>query len=111
MTLIEKIAYITFWINIVMLIFVFIGISIFFISIPDFFELLISNKGRNPINLSFMILQTAAVFHWGYCIWFWSKFDKYSIAILPLFFLNVLFAPIYYYQVKIKKRPLRNAIK
>jgi len=38
------------------------------------------------------------------------KYDRYSKSIIPLFFLNALYAPIYYYRVKIKKRPLRNKI-
>ncbi len=110
MKLIEKIAYITFWINIFFVLFVFIVIPIILIKIPGSSDLLTANKGNNPYNLTLMILNFAVVFHWGYCIWFWYKNDKYSLSIIPLFFLNAIYAPIYYYRVTIKKRPLRNKI-
>lgn len=111
MKLIDRIAYITFWINIFFVIFVFIGMPILFINVPDFFHTWTANKGKNPLNLTFSILNLVVVFHWGYCIWFLFKYDRYSKSIIPLFFLNALYAPIYYYRVKIKKRPLRNKIK
>ncbi len=38
------------------------------------------------------------------------KYDRYSKSVFPLFFFSVIYAPIYYYRVKIKKRPLRNRI-
>jgi len=110
MKLIERIAYVSFWINIFFVIFVYIGMPILFINVPDFFETWTVNKGRNPLNMTFLILSLAVVFHWGYCIWFLYKYDRYSKSIFPLFFLNVLYAPIYYYRVKIIKRPLRNKI-
>ena len=110
MKLIDRIAYITFWINIFFILFVFIFMPIIFINVPDSFEYFAANKGLNPYNLTFIIFNLAAVFHWGYCIWFLFKYDRYSKSIIPLFFFNVLYAPIYYYRVKIKKRPLRNEI-
>ncbi|MFA5514049.1 MAG: hypothetical protein WDA17_03920 [Sphaerochaetaceae bacterium] len=110
MKLIEKIAYISFWINIFFVIFVYVGMPILFINVPDFFETWTANKGRNPLNTTFSILSLAVFFHWGYCIWFLFKYDRYSKSIFPLFFLNAIYAPIYYYRVKIKKRPLRNKI-
>jgi hypothetical protein len=66
--------------------------------------------GFNPVNISWSILNLVVVFHWGYCIWFLFKYDRYSKSVFPLFFLSVWYAPIYYYRVKIKKRPLRNKI-
>lgn len=111
MRLIEKIAYITFWINVFFVLFVFIIMPVILIKIPGSFDLLISNKGLNHYNLTLSFLNFGVAFHWGYCIWFWYKNDKYSLSIIPLFFLNGLYAPIYYYRVKIKKRPLRNKIK
>ena len=92
------------------MIFVYIGMPILFINVPDFFDAWTENKGRNPINMSFSILSLAVVFHLGYCFWFLFKYDRYSKSIFPLFFLNVIYAPIYYYRVKIKKRPLRNKV-
>jgi hypothetical protein len=111
MKLIEKIAYITFWINIFFVLFIFIGMPVILVKIPGSFDLLTLNKGLNPYNLTFSFLNLGVVFHWGYCIWFWYKNDKYSLSIIPLFFLTGLYAPIYYYRVKIKKRPLRNKLK
>lgn len=67
-------------------------------------------NGLNPVNFTFSFLNTVAVFHWGYCIWFLFKYDRYSKSVIPLFFLSVWYAPIYYYRVKIKKRPLRNKV-
>jgi hypothetical protein len=110
MKLIERIAYVSFWINIFFVIFVYIGMPILFINVPDFFETWTANKGQNPLNITFSILSLAVFFHWGYCIWFLFKYDRYSKSIFPLFFLNAIYAPIYYYRVKIKKRPLRNKI-
>ncbi len=111
MRLIEKIAYITFWINIFFILLVFIGIPVILIKTPGSFDLLTSNRGMNPYNLTLSLLNLGVFFHWGYCIWFWYKYDRYSLSIIPLFFLNGLYAPIYYYRVKIKKRPLRNKIR
>lgn len=110
MKLIEKIVYISFWINILFVIFVFVGMPILLINFPDFFELLTSNKGRNPLNMTYTFLNLVVLFHWGYCIWFLFKYDRYSKSIFLLFFLNVIYAPIYYYRVKIKKIPLINKI-
>ncbi len=110
MKLIEKIAYISFWINIFFVIFMFIGFPILIIKIPDFLDSLTSNSGKNPLNITLCFLNLIIVFHWGYCIWFLFKYDKYSKSIIPLFFLNCIYAPIYFYRVKIKKRLLRNKI-
>lgn len=110
MRLIEKIAYITFWINVFFILFIFI-MPVISINIPGSFDLLTSNNGLNPYNLTFSFLYLGVAFHWGYCIWFWYNYDKYSKSIFLLLFLTVLYAPIYYYRVKIKKRPLRNKIK
>jgi hypothetical protein len=108
MRLIDKIAYISFWLSIIFLLFVLIGMPILFMS--DFLtvEYISYKNGLNPVNFTFSFLNTVAVFHWGYCIWFLFKYDRYSKSVFPLFFLSVWYAPIYYYRVKIKKRPLRN---
>ncbi len=110
MKLIDRIAYIGFWINIFFLIFNFIGMPIFFMKTPDFFKLITANGRMNPYYLTYSFFNIVSVFHWGYCIWFLFKYDRYSKSIIPLFFLNALYAPFYYYRVKIKKRPLRNKV-
>jgi hypothetical protein len=109
MKLIDRIAYISFWINILFILIIII-LPVIAFNVPGLFEKLTANKGMNIYNLPFQILSLAVLFHWGYCIWFLYKYDRYSKSIIPLFFLNVLYAPIYYYRVKIKKIPLQNMI-
>jgi hypothetical protein len=111
MKLIEKIAYITFGINILFVIFSFIILPVTIITVPDFIELLIAKKGQYILILTLTILNIGTTFHLVYCIWFLFKYDRYSKSIIPLFILNIFYAPIYFYRVKIKKRPLRNKIK
>ncbi|WP_461640267.1 hypothetical protein [Labilibaculum euxinus] len=110
MKLIDRITYITFVINIIALLFYFIGLPIILIKVPGSFDLITINRGQNPYNLAISIVAMILFFHWAYCLWFLYKYDRYSKSIFPLFFFNVLYAPIYYYRVKIKKRPLRNQI-
>ncbi len=67
---------------------------------------------QNKIFLGvYTSLTFCSVFNWLYCLRFWYKYDRYSKAIFPLIFPNLLYAPFYYYQVKIMKRPLINGIK
>ena len=110
MKLSDKIGFFTFWINVIAIL---LWLSIFpsFIVFPDILEKTTANNGFNPINITLCIIFFGAAIHWCYCIWFLLKFDRYSLSILPLFFLNILYAPIYFYRVKIRKRPLRNKIK
>jgi hypothetical protein len=110
MKLIDRITYVTFWINIVAILFYFIGLPIIFINIPDAFDKITANHGHNPYNFAITIFSAIVFFHWIYCMWFLFKYDRYSKSIFPLIFLNGIYAPIYYYRVKIKKRPLRNKI-
>lgn len=81
--------------------------------------LLISQKLGNSLfemfeSDTFMHIFNGLTFfsfiNWIFCIRFWYKNDKYSKAIFGLFFFNVIYAPFYYYQVIIKKRPLKNTI-
>ncbi|HLN72121.1 MAG: hypothetical protein ACM3O8_08230 [Methylococcaceae bacterium] len=110
MKLIEKIAYTTFGINVLVIFFAFIIVPVLIVIAPEIFDLLSAHKGLNPYNLTFTILNFAVIFHWVYCLWFLLKYDRYSKSLIPLFFFNALYAPIYFYRVKIKKRPLRNKI-
>jgi len=111
MKVIDRIAKISYWTTIIFIFFVFILMPIIFINIPDSFEKFNDNKGMNPYYLTLSIISFAVIFLWGYCLWFWYKKDKYSKSIFLLLFFNWLYAPVYYYRVKIKKRPLRNKIK
>jgi len=110
MKLIDRVVFIAFLVNVFQAVFI-IFLPLILINVPDAFDKFVANQGRNPYNLTFMFLGFISSFHWGYCIWFLFKYDKYSKSIIPLFFFNVLYAPIYFYRVKIKKRPLRNQIK
>jgi len=110
MKLIEKITYITFGINIVAVLFYFVALPIIVMTVPYTFDMIAANKGHNPYNYIMTIVAMIAAFHWIYCIWFLFKYDKYSKSIFPLFLFNVLYSPIYFYRVRIKKRPLRNKI-
>lgn len=89
----------------------FIGIIPLAIIFPDFpktFFGLFKNKMILGIHST---VTFCSFFNWIYCLRFWYKYDRYSTAIFPLIFPHVLYAPFYYYQVKIKKRPLKNEIK
>ncbi|MCU4165276.1 hypothetical protein [Carboxylicivirga caseinilyticus] len=103
----ERLAFVSFWIHIIYVPLIMIGfpVSVVLVAkgliIESFFE-----KGWFPVIHSVMAIF---IFYFVlYCFWFWYKFDRYSHAILLLFFLNTFYAPYYFYQVKIKKRPLKN---
>ena len=74
-----------------------------------FFETTNAN-GINPFVGVLNILAILTFAHWIYCLWFLSKYDRYSGSLIWLILLNGIYAPIYYYQVFIKKRPLKNEI-
>lgn len=111
MKLIDKIAYISFWVTIIFDVFMFFGMPILFMNMPNFMNYVTYKNGLNPFNITYTILNYLVFFHWGYCIWFQLKYDRYSKSLIPLLFLNVIYSPFYFYQVKIKKRPLKNEIK
>ncbi len=93
---------------------IFIGLFVGLIPI-----VLVSKKLENGLfeiigSVTFMYVFNGLTFfsfiNLIYCIRFWYKNDKYSKAIFALLFFNALYAPFYYYQVIIKKRPLKNKI-
>lgn len=110
MKLIDKIAYISFWITILFDVFMFFGMPILFMNMANFMDYVTFKNGINPFNITYSILNYLVFFHWGYCIWFLLKYDRYSKSLIPLLFLSVIYSPFYFYQVKIKKRPLKNEI-
>jgi hypothetical protein len=109
MKLLDKIVFASFIVNLIFLISV-LFLPVFAIFSPEIFDRVFFSKDRTMFNLIAMPLNLIIVFFWGYCIWFLFKYDKYSKSLFPLFFFNAFYAPIYYYRVKIKKRPLRNKI-
>ncbi len=109
MKLFDKIVFASFIVNLIFIISV-LFLPAFAIFSPEIFDKIFFSDDRAMFNLIAMPLNFIIVFFWGYCIWFLFKYDKYSKSLLPLFFFNAFYAPIYYYRVKIKKRPLRNKI-
>ena len=109
MKLLDKIVFASFIVNLIFIISV-LFLPAFAILSPEIFDKIFFSDDRAMFNLIAMPLNFIIVFFWGYCIWFLFKYDKYSKSLLPLFFFNAFYAPIYYYRVKIKKRPLRNKI-
>ena len=108
--MLERLAYFSYWINILFVPFIFIGMPILIISIPNSTDV-IFDEGMNIYKFIYLCFNAIVFYHWFYCIRFLFKYDRYSKSIFPLFFFSVFYAPIYYYRVKIKKRPLRNKIK
>lgn len=111
MKLLVKISYVTFWMSNAALLVYIIGLPVFLVNVPDAFDKLIANHGLNLYTLGMMFLSAGSFFNWCYCIWFLFKYDRYSASIFPLFMIGAVYAPIYFYRVRIKKRPLRNKIK
>ncbi len=66
--------------------------------------------GMNLFEGILYILAILSFAHWIYCLWFLNKFDRYSGNLIWLILFNGIYAPFYYYQVIIKKRPLKNEI-
>lgn len=99
-----------FYSNILFLILCFIGFPFFFLNYRDIFLEVMFEDRLNVIKSIFFFLNILSFANWIYCLVFLFKNDRYSKSIIPLFFINALYAPIYYYRVIIKKRPLRNKI-
>lgn len=109
MKLIHKIAFASFIVNLIFLVSIIL-MPFFAIFFPETFDKVFFSDDRKMFNIVAAPLNLIIFFFWGYCIWFLFKYDRYSKSIFPLFFFNALYTPIYYYRVKIKKRPLRNKI-
>nr|WP_321487158.1 hypothetical protein [uncultured Draconibacterium sp.] len=109
MKLLDKIVFVSFLINLIFLISVIL-LPFIAIIFPETIDKILFSKDRTIFNMVATSLNLIVFFFGGYCLWFLFKYDRYSKSIFPLFFFNALYAPIYYYRVKIKKRPLRNKI-
>lgn len=70
----------------------------------------VSGGGMNLYGGILSILAILSFAHWIYCLWFLSKFDRYSGSLIWLLLFNGMYAPFYYYQVSIRKRPLKNEV-
>jgi len=110
MKLLDKFVFASFLIHTFLIVFIFVGIPVMAVAGFDIFSKITENSGYNLYNLSLSLLSPFPFFHWIYCIWFLFKYDRYSASIFPLFLFGGIYAPIYYFRVKIMKRPLRNKI-
>jgi len=88
----------------------FLGIIPLAMLNPKIPEAIFSLFKNDTFEIIYTGLTLCSILNWIYCIRFWYKYDKYSSAIFPLIFPHVLYAPWYYYKVKIKKRPLKGEI-
>lgn len=105
MKLIDKIIYYFFWIHILGILAQFATIPIF-INRPDLMKSIFFGEYRGLMNSIMMPLALISTTFWIYCFWFYMKYDSRSNKWFALLFFNWIYAPIYYYDVKIKKRPL-----
>ncbi|NOR88209.1 MAG: hypothetical protein GQ527_11420 [Bacteroidales bacterium] len=107
----DKLLFISFIINVFYLSIIFFGQLIWMIVDPNslFYIMVIAQN-----NLLFKIVNFALfipiIFLWISNIYFFYKHDRYSRSFIPLILLSIIYSPIYYYQVKIKKRPLINTV-
>jgi hypothetical protein len=93
-----------------MFIALFVGIIPLAIISPDSARNIFLLFQEKTFNLIYSTLTICSFVHWIYCLRFWYKYDRYSKAIFPLVFPHIIYAPFYYYQVKIKKRPLKGKL-
>ncbi len=105
----DKIGYVTFCISIAAVA-VFLLLFPAFIVFPGLIRKIVDNNGLNAYNITVWLIFFGAAVNWFYCIWFLLRYDRYSFSIILLFLLGILYSPVYYYRVIIKKRPLRNTI-
>lgn len=82
------------------------------ISFPqETYEFITNQKTKAIFHILYNGLTIPTLLFWIYNIVFLFRYDRYSKSIFLLFIFNILYSPIYYYNVNIKKRPLVNKIK
>ena len=95
-----KILKICFWLNIA----TFIGINIW--SFVAMFNA-VSGELLQPdlsVGIIIGILELPIFFLFGYCVYFFYKYDKYSKSGIYFLFFHLLYAHIYFYRVIWKKK-------
>lgn len=108
--LLNNILHISFRINVIFLVAI-IGQMIYMILNPQLYIETITNPDYKLIlMIAFYALFVPVLFLWVYNIWFLLRYDRYSSSFIPLIFLGIIYSPFYYYNVNIKKRPLKNII-
>lgn len=106
----EKLIYSSYIINIITLFIIYIVLPVILFLGADVWRIVFSGERWYAFLLIFGILLLISAFHWLYCFFILLKNDIYSKHIIPLFLLNINYAPVYYYLVKIKKISLHNNI-
>ena len=105
MKLFDRIIYYFFWINILWILLQITMIPLFIVK-PDTMKSVFFGEYRDSMEIIMIPFALVIVTFWAYCLWFYMKYDSRSNKWFALLFFNWIYAPIYYYDVKIKKRPL-----
>ncbi len=105
MKLFDKIIFYLFLIHVFTIIVQFASLP-FFILNQELMESFIFGEKRELYHKILMPLTLTSTSFWVYCLWFYMKYDSRSNKWFLLLFFNWIYAPIYYYEVTIKKRPL-----
>jgi len=105
MKLFDRIIFYLFLIHILTIVVQFASLP-FFILNPELIESFMFGEKRELYHKILMPLALTSTSFWVYCLWFYMKYDSRSNKWFLLLFFNWIYAPIYYYEVKIKKRPL-----
>jgi len=105
MKLFDRIIFYLFLIHILTIVVQF-ALLPFFILNPELMESFMFGEKRELYHKILMPFALTSTSFWVYCLWFYMKYDSRSNKWFLLLFFNWIYAPIYYYEVKIKKRPL-----
>jgi hypothetical protein len=107
----EKLLLLGFTINI-LTIFLWILQFIFIVSFPNKTMSFITNPNyKTWLYIVSYMLSIPTLLFWIYNVIFLFQHDRYSKSLFLLIFFSFIYAPIYFYQVKIKRRPLINELK
>lgn len=106
--LFDKILFFCFYINILFLLLPFFVFILAIIDSEFVFEFLFNSNNDIFVLVNRLIIPIPVLFLWAYNIWFAYKYDRYNKAVFFLIFLSFIYSPYYYYQIKIKRRPLNN---
>lgn len=108
--LLNKVLFLSFYINII---FLLLPLLIFILAIIDS-DIVFNYLFHRHHEIVFQLINSAitipVIFLWVYNIWFAYKYDKYSKATFLLMVFSFVYSPYYFYQIKIKKKPLKNEI-
>lgn len=78
-------------------------ISAFILYVAYMFECYEHNINIKPWDVYYIILSLLGylcLYFWIYSIVLWNKYDKHTLVILGLIFLNVFYMPWFYFRIK-----------